>query len=124
MNVALIHLGLVLVAQALPLSVSDLLANPDRFDGQPVTVTGTISDFRGNPFRRRGPKYTFDLSDGTGTILVVVYGMPPPCESGAVTVEGTFEQRKRRVETSDSYYNFKIVTLNVICLPEREPKTK
>jgi hypothetical protein len=54
-------LGVVLVAQAAPLSVSELLADLDRFNGQPVTVTGTMSNFRGNPLRRGGPVYTFDL---------------------------------------------------------------
>ena len=63
MSAAFIHLGLVLVAQAAPLSVSDLLSNPDRLNGQPVTVTGTIGNFRANPLRRRGPMYTFDLSE-------------------------------------------------------------
>ena len=38
-------LGLVLVAQAPPLPVSELLA-ADRFNGQPVMVTGTMSNFR------------------------------------------------------------------------------
>jgi len=47
-------LGVMLVAQVAPLSVSDLLGNADRFHGQPATVTGTMSNFRANRLRRAG----------------------------------------------------------------------
>jgi hypothetical protein len=121
MSAALIYLGLVLVAQAAPLSVSELLSNPDRFNGQPVTVTGTISNFRGNPLRRRSPLYTFDLSGGPETVHVRAFAKPA-CQSGAATVEGTFGQIKWRVNAS---YSFEEITAhNVICLPDRGPKTK
>ena len=46
-------------------------------------------------WRRGGQRYTFDLSDGRATVRVIVFGKPP-CESGAGTVEGIFEQVKRR----------------------------
>jgi hypothetical protein len=118
---AALILGLVLVAQAAPLSVSELLSNPDRFHGQPVTVTGTISNFRGNPLRRGGPVYTFDLSDGRETVHVTAFAKPP-CRSGAATVEGTFGQTKWRVNAS---YSFEEITARTVtCLPERGPKTK
>jgi len=35
MNAIIIHLGLVFLAQAAPLSVGELLTNADRFNGQP-----------------------------------------------------------------------------------------
>ena len=41
-------LGLLLVAQGAPLSVSDLVANAERWNGHPVTISGTISNFRVN----------------------------------------------------------------------------
>ena len=66
MTAALI-LGLVLVAQAAPVSVSELLADPERFNGQPVMVSGTISSFREGATSRGSRYYTFDLSDGTET---------------------------------------------------------
>jgi hypothetical protein len=51
-------LGLVLVAQAAPLSVSELLADPERFNGQPVTVTveGTFQGVK----RRVKVNYSFE----------------------------------------------------------------
>ncbi len=64
------------VAQTPPLSVSELLSNGDRFNGWPVTVRGTISNFRGNPWHRGSPNYTFDLSDGTATVHVISYMKP------------------------------------------------
>jgi hypothetical protein len=61
--------------------VSELLADAD-FNGQPVMVTGTMSNFRGNPLRRTGPRYTFDLGDGVATVHVISFAKPA-CESGA-----------------------------------------
>ena len=119
MTSAFIRLGLVLIAQAAPLSVSALLGNPDRFNGQPVTVSGTMSNFRGNSLRRGSPLYTFDLGDGTETVHVISF-LKPPCRSGTATVEGTFEQVKRRVNASYTYDE--ITARNVICLPESGPK--
>ena len=120
MSTALIHLGLVLVAQAAPISVSELLANPDHFNRQPVTVTGTMSNFRGTAFHRSGHMYTFYLSDGKGTVHVTAFAKPA-CQSGAVTVQGTFGHAKWRVKAS--YSLEEITALNVICLPDRVPGT-
>jgi len=106
-------LSVVLVAQAAPLSVSELLTNADRFSGRPVTVHGTISNFRGNPLRRGGPTYTFDLSDRSETVHVIMFAKPP-CQFGAVTLEGTFEKVKSRLQTS--YPLQEITAHNVICL--------
>jgi hypothetical protein len=114
-------LGLVLVAQAAPLSVSELLADFDRFNGQPVTVTGTISNFRGNTLRRGGPVYTFDLSDGMDTVHVIMFAKPS-CQSGAATIEGTFQGVKQRVKVT---YPFEEITArNVTCLPTPAPTSK
>jgi len=108
-------LGVMLVAQLAPHSVSELLANADRFHGQPVTIIGTMSNFRANRLRRAGPPYTFDLSDGTETVHVVAFAKPP-CESGAATIAGTFETVKRRIKAS--YPLQEITAHNVICLPD------
>jgi hypothetical protein len=110
-------LGVVLVAQATPRSVGELLSSPEQFHMQAVTVTGTISNLRGNTLRRGGPIYTFDLGDGIATVHVTSFAKPP-CESGAATVKGTFEawKGKRRVPAS---YSFEEITAHsVICLPD------
>lgn len=117
-------LSVVLVAQAAPLSVSELLTNADRFSGQPVTVQGTISNYRGNSLRRGGPSYTFDLSDGSETVHVIMFSKPP-CQSGAATLAGTFEAVKGRIKAS--YPLHEITARNVICLHDtldpRGPKS-
>jgi len=112
-------LGVMLVTQLAPHSVSELLGNADHFNGQPVTVIGTMSNFRANRLRHGGPMYTFDLSDGTGTVHVTAF-VKPPCQSGAATVEGTFGHAKWRVNAR--YSLEEITALNVICPPDRVPK--
>lgn len=110
MNMALFQIALVLISQTVPLSVSELLANAERFNTQPVVVRGTISNFRSNVWRRRGPVYVFDLGDGKETIHVITF-IEPPCRSGAAVVEGTFEQVKRRVQVS---YPFDEITAHKV----------
>src|SRR5262249_34151810 len=107
-------LGVMLGAQVAPLSVSELLGNADPFHGQPVTVTGTMSNFRANALRRGGPMYTFDLSDGTGTVHVTAFAKPD-CESGAATVEGTFVAVKWRMRARGSFEGN--TAPQVVCLP-------
>jgi len=125
MNGALLTLGAALVAvtavQAAPVSVRELLSDPDRFRGQPVTVRGTMSHFREYVTRTRTRYYTFDFGDGTETVRVTSYEKPQ-CQAGAATVEGTFEQVKWRVKVNYSYDE--IVARNVICFLGHEPKTK
>jgi hypothetical protein len=125
MSGALLSLGVALVAvtaaHAAPVSVGELLADLARFRGQPVTVSGTMSHFREYVTRTRTRYYTFDFGDGTQTVRVTSYEKPE-CQSGAATVEGTFEQVKRRVKVNYSYE--KITAWNVTCFLGHEPKTK
>jgi DNA polymerase III alpha subunit len=119
MNAVIIHLGLVFLAQAAPLSVGELLANADRYNRQPVTVTGIISNLRGQPSHRGAVVYTFDLSDGTATVYVTVFATKPLCQT-AVVVEGTFGQTKWRVNGSHSLVE--ITARTVTCVPESKKK--
>jgi hypothetical protein len=116
MSGALLSLGVALVAiaaaQAAPVSVGEILSNPDRFRGQPVTVRGTMSHFREHVTRTGTPYYTFDFGDGTQTVRVVSYEKPQ-CRAGAATVEGTFAQVKWRGRVNYSYEE--ITARNVIC---------
>jgi hypothetical protein len=124
MRRALLSLGAALVAitvaQAAPVSVGELLSDPDRFRGQPVTVSGTMSHFREHVTRRGTPYYTFDFGDGAQTVRVVSYEKPK-CRAGAATVEGTFEQAKWRVMVNYSYEEIR--AWNVTCFRGDGPKT-
>ena len=114
-----IHPGLVLVAQATPVSMGELLANPDHFHGQPVTVSGRMDDLRESVTGRGTRYYTFKLSDSTETVSVRSFERPP-CRSGAAMVEGTFEDVKRRTKVSYS----EIIARKVICGPDTEDPRK
>jgi hypothetical protein len=66
---ALLTLGAALVAvtavQAAPVSVGELLSDPDRLRDRPVTIIGTMSRFREHVTHTRTRYYTFDFGDGT-----------------------------------------------------------
>jgi hypothetical protein len=49
----------VAAAQAAPVSVDEILSNPDRFDGQMVTVEGTMIDLKRRVSRFGDPVYNF-----------------------------------------------------------------
>jgi hypothetical protein len=115
-NVALIYLALMFLAQAAPISLGELLRNPDRFSEQSVKVTGRVDNVREGGWRR--PYYTFDLSDGTETIRVIAFGNAP-CRSGTVIVEGTFGQIKWLANLRASYDE--IMAQSVVCLPDHMP---
>ncbi len=122
MSVPLIPLASLLLAQAAPGSLSELHSNPDRFYEQSIIVSGTMSNVRESGWRRL--LYIFDLSDGTQTMRVIAFGKPP-CQSGAVTVQGIFQQVKERVRRSDDYDV--ITARSVVCLPDAKnpgPKGK
>ena len=92
-------------------ALSEILANPDRFDGQVVTIEGTMTNLRQRVSRRGDPYYKFDLSDGKQAIRVVSLGRSP-CRSGAVMVEGTFDKMKR----GKRYTSYNVVNASrVIC---------
>jgi DNA polymerase III alpha subunit len=119
-----ITFALILVAAVVPTDAayaqvtttpSEILANRDQFDGQMVTIEGTMTNLRQRVTRYGDPYYKFDLSDGTQAIRVVSLGRAP-CQSGAVTVEGTFVKIKRgRRSTS---YNV-VRASRVICHQEK-----
>jgi hypothetical protein len=98
---ATLILGLALIAEAAPLSVSELLTNADRLNAQ-VTVSGSMGRFREHFTSSGTHYYTFDFGDGTQTVLVISYEKPQ-CQAGAATVEGIFEQVKWRARVSYSY---------------------
>ena len=90
---------------------SEILANPDRFDGQVVTIEGTMTNLRQRVSRRGDPYYKFDLSDSKQAIRVFSLGRSP-CRSGAVMVEGTFDKMKR----GRRYTSYNVVNASrVIC---------
>jgi hypothetical protein len=94
---ALTALALLALAGAGPaaISPSELLADPDRFDGQTVTLQGTVEKFREGVSPDGAPYFKFRLSDEQTAVRVFSFGRSP-CRSGMqATVDGVFEKVNR-----------------------------
>jgi hypothetical protein len=80
-----------LAALAMDASPTEILGDLDRFDGQQVTVRGTITDVRelGNA------AFSLRLGDGSRTIQILALGKPPCGDGATATVEGVFHKAKR-----------------------------
>jgi len=98
-------------AQVVNTSPSEILASAGRFDGQPVTISGTITNVQERVSRAGHPYYTFDLSDGKQAIRVFSFGTAP-CRVGGATVEGSFEKVKRLGRYT--FYN-EVTAARVMC---------
>ncbi len=98
-------------AQVVNASPSEILANPDRFDSQPVTIRGTVTNLQERVSRAGNPYYTLDLSDGKQAIRVFSFGTAP-CRVGGATVEGSFEKVKRQGRYT--FYN-EVTATRVMC---------
>jgi len=98
-------------AQVVNTSPSEILASAGRFDGQPVTISGTITNVQERVSRAGNPYYTFDLSDSKQAIRVFSFGTAP-CRVGGATVEGSFEKVKRQGRYT--FYN-EVTATRVMC---------
>ena len=85
----------VVAARALPSSPAEILGAADRFDGQIVTISGTVTNVQPRVSRQGNAYFTFELSDGRKSITVFKFG-ESPCRAGATaTVEGLFQTVKQ-----------------------------
>ena len=71
-------------------AVKDLLAQPDKWNGQPVVVSGVVSRLDARTSQRGNSYYTFVLTDGLASVNVFSYGSPQIRDTSRVQVEGTF----------------------------------
>jgi hypothetical protein len=92
---AIALVALVVSAAAVDTSPTAIFASPDRFDGQTVTITGSITSLRERVSARGNPYYTFDLSDGTRAIRVFSFGRRPCQDGSPVRVTGRFYREHR-----------------------------
>ena len=84
-----------LAARADLVAVKDLLAQPDKWHGQPVVLTGTVSRLDAKTSQKGNPYYTFVLTDGVASVNVFSYGVPQIKDTKRVQVEGTYLPVKR-----------------------------
>jgi hypothetical protein len=86
---------------ALPLSasamveVTELLAHPDHYDRQAVTVSGRVTSFQLATNRDGHPAFGFLLHDSAGTVKVVGLGKADVREGDYVVVEGIFSRLRQ-----------------------------
>lgn len=73
-----------------PAKIADILANPGSFDGQRLSLSGTIAKLAEKTSRRGNDYTTFDLCDGTPCIHVYSYGHPKLANGQTLTVSGRF----------------------------------
>ncbi len=84
-----------LAARSDLVAVKDLLAQPDKWHGQPVMVTGVVSRLDARTSQRGNAYYTFVLTDGLASVNVFSSGTPQMKDTNRVQVEGTYLKVKR-----------------------------
>ena len=102
---ALALLGIVLVngACGFDTTPSQILQDPDKFDGKTVTIRGTVTHLRTTVSRKGNAYYTYDLHDGNRAVRIFSFGKPE-CSAGVTaTVTGLFTQVKR--VSGRTFYN-------------------
>ena len=84
-----------LAVRADPVTLKELLAEPDKWHGRPVVVSGTVGKLEAKTSQRGNPYYTFLLTNGSASVTVFSYGTPEIKDGNRVEVEGTFLKVKR-----------------------------
>ncbi len=75
--------------------VTELLAHPDHYDHQAVTVSGRVTSFQLATNRDGYPAFGFLLQDSAGTLKVVGLGKADVREGDYVVVEGVFSRLRQ-----------------------------
>ncbi len=94
--------GLMIVSKAytaILTEVTELLAHPDQYDHQVVTVSGKVANFQLATNREGRPAYGFLLQSSTGTVKVVGLGKAEVREGDYVIVEGIFSRLRQAGRT-------------------------
>lgn len=90
--------------------IAELLAHPEQYDRQEVTVTGKVTNVQIATNRQGQLAYGFLLQDSAGTIKVISLGKPDVREGDLVIVHGTFS-RLRQVGRAVVYNEIKALSV-------------
>ena len=93
-------------------SVKALLSDPTRYDGQAVSLAGTVTGLDTRVSRRGNAYDTFKLDDGSGRVTVFSFGQPPCPSRSQVMVDGAFRRVKQ--VSGHTFYN-QIDASRVMC---------
>jgi hypothetical protein len=92
-------------AQAIKTSVSEILSNPDKYDGKKVQVEGRIQSLKFNTSKKGDPYTTFMVVDSSNNALnVFTFGTLSINRGDSVTVKGRY-QKVKHVPPKDTFYN-------------------
>jgi hypothetical protein len=92
-------------AQAIKTSVSDILSNPDRYDGKVVHVEGRVQSLKSNTPKKSKPYTTFMIVDFSNNALnVFTFGTLSINRGDSVTVTGRY-QKVKQVPAKYIFYN-------------------
>lgn len=94
--------GLMMVSKAytaILTEVTELLAHPDQYDHQVVTVSGKVANFQLATNREGRPAYGFLLQSSAGTVKVIGLGKAEVREGDYVIVEGIFSRLRQAGRT-------------------------
>ena len=93
---AWVSLTLVLAppVQAFEVTAGAILAGPERYNKQTVTLSSAVTNLNQRVSQRGNAYYTFDLQDATGRMRVFSFGQASCPEGRQAIVDGTFETVK------------------------------
>lgn len=81
-------------------TIKQILENPWRYNDESVVVKGTVTNLKPARSRRGDQYYTFDLSDGSRIMTVIMAGQPACASDTPVTVYGRVEVRRHSSKAS------------------------
>lgn len=77
-------------------SVQEILSNPDKYDGQEVSVQGKASKINPRTSKKGNDYMTFTLGDESGKGMnIFTFGHPPISDGQKVTVTGIYQKVKK-----------------------------
>ena len=91
-------------AQAIKTSVSEILKNPDKYDGKMVQVDGVVGSLRTKTSKKGNPYTTLMIRDASNSVLnVFSFGTLSLKKNDSVVVAGRYQKVKH--VGSYSFYN-------------------
>ena len=111
----LLTVGAPSLLKAAEVSIQAILAEPDKFDQQTVTVRGQATEVKVEMTHRHDPYTVFVLLDASGSTLRVFAGGPSEVKANdKVEVTGVFQKVIRRM---GSYYHNAVIGANIMKAP-------
>ena len=94
--ILLILLWIQVPIAAEKVSVQEIIANPDRYDGQEVSIQGKATKIKAKTSKKGNEYTTFTLRDESGKgMSIFTYGHLPIRDGQKVTVTGIYQKVKK-----------------------------